>query len=534
MKNIIKTLLVSVALFGTSCTDLEILPESSNELLEIDVFKDPNAYKQYLAKLYAGLAVTGQKGPAGDGDLANIDEGFSSYLRVYWKAQELTTDEAVIAWSDKTLSDFHEHDWTTNDGFLAAMYGRIFFQVVQCNEFLRQAADAKLTARVADAAKQTEIRAMRSDARFLRALSYWHALDMFGNVPFVTEANDLGGINPNQTNRIDLFNYLERELKEIENDLPAPKQGEYARADKAAAWTLLAKLYLNAEIYIGTAKYTECITYCNKIISANVYDLSPNFRHLFMADNNSSQAAKEIIFPIAFDDKTRTWGGMTFLTHAAVGGTMTPSDYGLGGGWNGLRVTASLVDLYADDSAKIDKRSTFYRNGQTKEINAISNFKDGYALPKFVNKTSTGANGKNLTHPDTDFPMFRLADVHLMYAEAVLRGGSGGDRATSLTRVNEVRQRAYKDSTDLTGARGKIIDAQLTLNFILDERARELCWEGHRRTDLIRFKKFTENGIWPWKGGVKAGKTTETFRNLFPIPSSDMIANPKLKQNTGY
>jgi starch-binding outer membrane protein, SusD/RagB family len=187
-----------------------------------------------------------------------------------------------------------------------------------------------------------------------------------------------------------------------------------------------------------------------------------------------------------------------------------------------------LVDLYADDSAKIDKRSTFYRNGQTKEINAISNFKDGYAFPKFINKTSTGANGKNLTHPDTDYPMFRLADVYLMYTEAVLRGGSGGDRATALSHVNKVRTRAYGDAT------GNLTDAQLTLNFILDERARELCWEGHRRTDLIRFKKFTENGIWPWKGGVKAGKPTETFRNLFPIPSSDMIANPKLKQNPGY
>jgi starch-binding outer membrane protein, SusD/RagB family len=531
MKNIIKTLLIGIGLSWAGCTDLDIVPESSNELLEDVVFQDPAAYKQYLAKLYAGLAVTGQKGPAGAPDIANIDEGFSNYLRQYWKAQELTTDEAVIGWNDGGLPDYHEQDWTTSNEFVAAMYSRIFFQVVQCNEFLRQAADAKLTARVADAAKQTEIRAMRGDARFLRAVSYWHAIDMFGNVPFVTEANDLGGIKPDQTTRADLFNYLESELKAIENDLPAPKTGEYARADKAAAWTLLAKLYLNAEIYIGTAKYTECITYCNKIISANKFSLSTNYRHLFMADNHTSP---EIIFPVAFDDKTRTWGGMTFLAHAAVGGSMNAGDYGLDGGWGGLRVTASLVDLYADDSAKIDKRSTFYRKGQNKDINSISSFTEGYALPKFVNKTSAGVNGKNLTHPDTDFPMFRLADVHLMYAEAVLRGGSGGDRATSLTRVNEVRQRAYKDSTDLTGARGKIMDAQLTLNFILDERARELCWEGHRRTDLIRFKKFTENGIWPWKGGVKAGKTTETFRNLFPIPSSDMIANPKLKQNAGY
>ena len=149
-------------------------------------------------------------------------------------------------------------------------------------------------------------------------------------------------------------------------------------------------------------------------------------------------------------------------------------------------------------------------------------------MPKFTNITSDGDPGSNLGFPDTDFPMFRLADAYLMYAEAVLRGGTGGDAGTALNYVNLLRKRAYNDST------GNITAADLTLDFILDERGRELYWEGHRRTDLIRFNQFSTNGVWPWKGGVKEGKTTDAYRNLFPIPSSDILANPKLRQNDGY
>src|SRR5690606_4104966 len=125
--------------------------------------------------------------------------------------------------------------------------------------------------------------------------------------------------------------------------------------------------------------------------------------------------------------------------------------------------------------------------------------------------------------PDTDYPLFRLADVYLMYAEAVLRGGSGGNTATALQYINELRTRAYgKASRNITAA-------GLTLDFILDERARELNWEACRRTDLIRFGKFTgSNYLWPWKGGVKDGRGVEDWRILYPLPASDVTANPNL------
>ncbi|MGC8802186.1 MAG: RagB/SusD family nutrient uptake outer membrane protein [Bacteroidales bacterium] len=130
---------------------------------------------------------------------------------------------------------------------------------------------------------------------------------------------------------------------------------------------------------------------------------------------------------------------------------------------------------------------------------------------------------------DTDFPMFRLADVYLMYTEATLRGATNGNRAKALQYVNELRTRAYG------GSIGNITDSQLTLDFILDERARELYWEGHRRTDLIRFGKFSGgNYIWPWKGKVKEGTATPAHLDLFPIPASDLNANPNLVQNPGY
>jgi hypothetical protein len=525
MKNIFKIASVVLFLCLGACTDLTLYPEDER-LIETEVFANPESYKQYLAKLYAGFAVTGQSGPAGKGDIANIDEGFSNYLRQYWKAQELTTDEAVIGWNDGSLPTYHLHTWTASNEFVAAMFSRIFFQVAHCNEFLRLTESDVLDKRGNVSGNlRTEIQVMRAEARFIRALAYSHGIDMFGSIPLVKETDPIGFVKPTPNTRTQLFEFVESELKAIENELPNPKTGEYARADKAAAWALLAKMYLNAEVYTGQKKFTECITYCNKIISSNAFQLTPQYQHLFLADNHTS---KEIIFPIAFDDRTRTWGGMTFLVHAAIGGSMRASDFGVDNGWGGLRVTPEFVSLFPDDSAKIDKRALFFRNGQNKAISNIGSFTDGLAFPKYKNLTVTGVQGKNITHPDTDFPVFRLADVYLMYAEAVLRGGTGGDVATAVNHVNKVRERAYQNTS------GNVNSTTLTLSFILAERARELSWEGHRRTDLIRFGQFTEGGIWAWKGGVKDGKTTEKFRNLFPIPQSDLIANPNLVQNPGY
>jgi hypothetical protein len=470
--------------------------------------------------------LTGNSGPDGQGDIAGIDEGFSSYIRQYWSAQELTTDEAVIGWNDATIKDFHNMSWSPADVFIRALYSRIYFQITLANEFIRESAPSKLSERNISGADATEIGYMRAEARFLRALSYYHALDLFGSVPFVTENDNVGAFLPNQTSRTALFSYIESELKAIETELKDARSNQYGRADKAAAWALLSRLYLNAEVYTGTAKFGDCITYCNKVTAVTGYTLAGNYRNLFLADNNTTGAG-EFIFAVNFDGtKSRTWGGTTFLCHAPVGGSMQASDHGLDFGWGGIRTTKEFVAKLPD---VLDSRRNFYTNGQNLEINDISEFSNGYAVIKFRNKTSTGGNGSNPTWVDTDFPMFRLAEVYLNYAEATLRGGAGGNTTTALNYVNALRTRAYGNTS------GNINSAQMTVPYLLDERARELYWEAVRRTDLIRYGQFTEGTyLWAWKGGIQAGRSVANTRKLFPIPSADLVANPNLVQNPGY
>ena len=521
--------LLGIIFLLSSCLgDLDSLPLDPDEITSGVVYENPEAYKQVLAKIYAGLALSGQQGPAGQPDISGIDEGFSTYLRQYWKAQELSTDEAVIAWNDGNIHDYHEQDWDSNNEFVAAMYNRIFYQVVLCNELLRETTADKLTDRGVTDELRAEIDFFRAEARFMRALSYWHALDMFRSVPFVTEEDVVGSFFPEQSSKEDLYNYIESELLDIETRMMGAGQNEYGRADQGAVWMLLSKLYLNTEVYLGSGKYDEAITYLNLLLEAG-YSLDSKYENLFLADNNLSP---EAIFSINFDGlRSQTWGGMTFLCHASVGGTMDPAKFGIDGGWAGARTTSALVNKFDVENDTLeggDSRAMFHTDGQLLEIETISEFTEGYGITKFKNVTSDGSVGSDLTFVDTDFHLFRLGDVYLMYAEAVLRGGNG-DMGTAVSLVNDLRERARGNSD------GNITTADLTLDFILDERARELYWECHRRTDLIRFGKFSEsNYVWPWKGGAKEGISTASYLNVFPIPSSDLVANPELQQNPGY
>lgn len=515
---------------ATSCVgDLD--REPFNEVTSGVVYSDPANYRPILAKLYAGLALSGQTGPAGKPDLSGVDEGFSNYIRQYWSIQELPTDEAVIAWTDDGLQDYHLMTWTSNNPFIRSMYNRLAYQISACNEFIRETTDDKLNGRSITGTNLENIRKYRAEARFLRALSYYHSLDLFGNPPFADENDQVGSFQPRQISRAALFAYIEKELLEIEPLLTDARRNDYGRADKAAAWMLLSKLYLNAEVYTGSPRYADVLKYTDNVIKAGYRLQTENsskfsaYTRNFLADNNTSP---EMIFPVTFDgDFTKGYGGTTFIIHAAVGGDMPATAFGIDGGWGGTRTTKQLVALFPDTAA--DKRGRFYTAGQRLEINNLTEFKDGYAVAKYRNLTSDGKVGKNVTFPDTDFPMFRLADAYLMYAEAAARNTAGADRGKALGYVNALRERAFGNTS------GNIGDSQLTPDFILDERARELHWEGHRRTDLIRFNKFTTNTyVWAWKGGVKDGRGVDATRNLFPIPSTDLVANPNLKQNAGY
>ncbi|NML65486.1 RagB/SusD family nutrient uptake outer membrane protein [Hymenobacter sp. RP-2-7] len=500
------------------------------------VYSDPNNYIKVLAKLYAGFNLAGQ-GTTGSPDVfagAGKDEGETSYLRAWWYLQELTTDEAVVAWNSGPLQELNTETWSSSNDLINNSYTRIFYEVAACNEFIRESSDDKLASRNITGADADAARLDRAEARFLRALAYYHALDMYANVPFVTEADAPSKNLPKQIKRADLFTYVESELKAIEPLLTPARQGPYGRADQGAAQTLLAKLYLNAEVYTGTARYTDCLTYCNKVLAAG-YKLAPEYRLLFLADNNTA-AASEIIFPIESDGLvSQTYGGTTYLIHAAVGGRMIGSTYGISSGWAGNRTRQNLPLLFPTAASGTDSRFMFFRPGQRLNVDTLTVFSNGYGVTKWKNVTSTGVPGHDPTGTfvDTDFPMFRLADVYLMYAEAVLRGGQGGSQAQALAYVNALRDRAYGNASG--GTDGRIAASDLTTSFILDERARELYWEGTRRTDLVRFGRFTGGTyLWPWKGGVAGGKALDGTRNIYPIPSTDIVANPTLTQNLGY
>ncbi|MBH1959212.1 MAG: RagB/SusD family nutrient uptake outer membrane protein [Flavobacteriia bacterium] len=506
---------LGLSLTASSCVD-DLRQEPITEITSASLYKDFGNYKNLLAKLYGGLAVGGQAGGDGNGDIADIDGGFSNYMRLLYTLQVITTDEAVIGWNDGTLHEFHKMIWTPTNEFNNAMYYRLYTEIAFCNEFIKNTTDEKLSLNGISGQNLEDAKVMRAEAKFLRAQAYYHLLDLYGNVPFVDETTF--GTVPKQIKRADLFTYVESQLLSVANELKAPKMNEYGRADQAAAWSLLARLYLNSKVYTGAEKYGEVINYTQKVISAG-YTLNSSYENLFLADNNVNNP--ENIFSVVYDGvHTQTNGGTTYLVHAAIGGTMNPAEFGVNGGWGGLRTTKALVNKFEAN----DKRGRFYKDGQTLEINDLGNFNDGYAFIKFKNVKSNGTPGIHDNWVETDLPVYRLGDIYLMYAEATVRGGAGGNMATAIGYVNALRARANASQISV-----------LDLNFILDERSRELSWEMTRRTDLVRFGKFTSSAyLWPWKGNVKDGIAVAEYRNLFPIPNNDLVVNPNLVQNPGY
>jgi hypothetical protein len=529
MKNKIFSLLfiVTVAsLFTVSCSkDIEKTEEDSDFYTSEVFFQNEASYKQFLAKLYMGLATSGQGGPNGAPDIAGIDGGFGQYLRAYWQLNEITTDEAVIAWADGNLPSLNNHTWGSNNEFIYAMFSRGMYQVSLCNEFLRQTTDDKLNSRNVTAATRADIVRFRAEARFLRAFSYWNLMDMFGNIPFTTENDAVGYFLPEQKSRSFVFDYLVGELNAIDGDLATSGTNEYGRIDKVAGKMLLAKLYLNAKVYIGQDKFAEAATALAPVLSSTYsVNTSSSYAKCFMADNDTNGSQTEIIFPIRFEGlTTQTWGGTTFITHASVGGSMNPTNSGVNGGWYGLRTRPELYNKFAGDP-----RGMFYTSGQTLSIGNIGNFTDGYAINKFKNIKSTGGQGSDNsgTFVDIDFPLFRLGDAYLMYAELAARNVGSTNTTQAATYVNALRTRAGAST---------VVAGDINLDFVLDERARELYWEGHRRQDLIRFGKFSGSAYnWQWKGNVQAGTSIDAKYEVFPIPSQAIGSNPTLQQNTGY
>lgn len=529
--SLFKYIPLAVIIFISSCSkDLNRQPLNSNT--SDDQYSTLAGYKQVLAKCYGSMALPSSSGTGNsDMSLAGIsDPATADFLRAWWNMQELTTDEAVCAWNDINELAFHNLNWTSSNVYITALYARSLYQITVCNEFIRQSTDDEVKNRGITGSDAAQIKNFRAEARFLRAFQYWVLMDLFGNPPFVTENDPIGKYIPKQIARKDLYDYVVSELKDIDADLIAPKQNEYGRADQAAEWALLSRVYLNANTYTGnnsSSYYDSSITYASKVISAG-YSLMPHYKNLFMADNNLNNP--EVILPIAYDaTNSQNYGGTTYLICAAHGTDPTEdAAYGIpAGGWLGNRSTKNLPQVFGDYSGATDKRALFGTGSV--EINNVIDFTQGIGVWKFSNVNSDGSTpySPNGVLCSTDFPLFRLAEQYLNYIEAVARGGKGGDAATALGYFNLLRERGYENTSgDVTS---------YSLPDILNERQREMYWEGLRRTDLIRFGEFTSsNYLWPWKGGIAGGIGVDAHYNLLPIPSTEIISNTNLKQNPGY
>ena len=518
-----------------SCEDeLNQDPQDDDAFTVEDFYEQDSAYIKALGGVYANLNVP-SPGGAFSSNIEGLDAGTSTYGRSLMNLQTFTTDEAIWSYeNDPGIGEIQRTSWTAENVILRGAYGRIMAGVAFANEFLRQSTDEKLNSRGVSDSKKQEVAVMRAEARVLRALSYYHMMDLFGKAPLVTEEDPVGSTQIPEMTRQEVFDFVEEELLASIPELEEPMMNDYGRVDKGVAWMILAKVYLNAEVYTGTARWADALEFSEKVINAG-YTLTDNYIDNFRADNDVNGAQNEIIFPIPADENfAQAFGPTTVMTNGAVGSIEENGDE-LGvipAGWGGaIRLSPQFVSLFDGSEFENDDRNRIIganNEERTLEINDIVDQDQGYILEKYTDVRSDGTAGNQLTFSSVDFPMFRLADAYLMYAEAHLRSGSGS-QSQALEYINKLRERANGDSSE------NISPSELTLDFIIDERARELYWESHRRQDLIRFGLFTGSEyIWTLKGNSISGVPIPDFRKLFPIPNASLAANQNLTQNPGY
>ena len=481
------------------------------------VYSSVEGYRSVLAKIYSSYSLIGAERGGGSTDITS--EHGEDMLRVLFNMQELPTDEAAYKYnSGDNLSNISYINWDATDTWVSDTYYHLYYIVALSNEFLRYCGDGSIAGFTAQ--EQDEIRTYALEARFVRALTYHYILDLFGQGPYVDENTPMTGYIPEAYDGKQLYDYIISEPEDIAPQLPA--NPSYARAGQGAAWALAARVALNGEVYTGTSHATEAITYCKNVMALG-YSLEPDYRKLFNADND--KRTNEIIFSIATDNaNSATWGSATYVIAGSCpnDGDDATALYGIGTAWGNFACRGEFTALF--DEA--DGRNLFLTDGRQQYFTeGIESALQGYCSNKWTNLTDAGEQA-NVTDigVNTDFPIIRLAEVYLTAAEAVLRGGSGMSRAEALELVNEVRTRAFGDNS------GNISDAQFNLPFMIAERGRELYHELLRRPDLVRFGMFTSDSyIWQWKGGTLDGRAVNDRYNVYPIPMTELSANPNLK-----
>jgi len=537
LKNIFSA--VAAAAMLTACVgDLNTIPLNETDVTSETAYgADEAGYVQGLTKIYFQLVSNNTQ------DLQVADGGASEFIRAFWSTQEVTADAAKCAWGDAWVNDLNNCTWkgdVLNDA-VYAVYVRTLQGITYVNEYLRQTSNDNLSLRGCSDAVKAKVQEYRAEARFLRAFFYWAAMDTFGQVPFSTENTQFGGgYNPPQAPATEIFDFVVSELNDLASDdsaMPAA-QSNYPRADKGSVLGLLARVYLNAEVYTGKAMWAEAKATCEKIYGLG-YALAPTHAELFRGDNGENpDAKKEILFAASYNaEHTQSYGGTTYLTLSTLSGDDGAVNItGINGGWAGNRVPYEYVQKFFTDVKNpdyaagtydwTDKRASyFYIKGRTESMqDNLNTFLNGWSCIKFNNvphdmeAVDYAATAATKNFSDIDWPLIRLGEIHLIYAEACMH--AGGDASAQ---VKALAERA-----------GVAAPATIDADFLMAERARELMWEAHRRTDLIRYGKWISGYNWTYKGGNFGGQDLPEHCNVFPVPSTELATNLDLNQNPGY
>lgn len=493
--------------------------EDQNIITDPTIFSGIDGYRITIEDFYKLLS---QKNEYHSEKISNIygpyyDYGFDNYIRLFWTLQQLPTDEALCSWGDRGIVDLNNHIWDETLDYSTCFYKHIFYYIFYSNEIIT------ITNSVNDSGFSAEEIEERNniigEVKFLRAWAYWNLLDIFGAAPILTENYKTGNSLPEKSTSIELFTYIEKELLSAIDFLNP--SSEYGRVNKITAKMLLARMYLNSIVYTGNAKNSEALSYAESIIKSGEYSLDSNYSHLFLADNHTSS---EIIFPIENNGaETSSYGNTTFIIYGSIGSDMVP--IGTNGGWGGLKAINKLPlafnlqesDFSSDNSGTpLDSRAMFHFTPGlwSWSVLNINIFHHGIGVTKFKNINKDGTIPESTNFLETDFPLFRLGEVYLIAAEAAFYNGN---LDATVSYINILRNRAGVEPITVNN---------LTLDFILDERMRELYWEAHRRTDLIRFDKFTGGEyLWEWKGGTQEGTSISSAKKLYLAPLTDLPDN---------
>ena len=541
--------------------------------IDPNVETNPSTLGLYT-KCYAGLIMEGNDGNA---DFTIDDAGKSTLLRNIFNFNELPTDEAICWWSDGGLVDISYNKYNADTPTLKYLYYRLMSNISFENNFLNL-----------EAAKE-EDKTRYAEVRVIRAYNYFLMLDFFGDPAFVEKSSSESPYQAHtynskfeqgktytraellQLGREFLFNWIEKELLAAEPDLlPAKPEkdtdADYGRIDKGACWLLLSRLYLNAGTYLNNdgqdnPYWDKALQYAENVINSE-YALFDDSRIsetakgkgyqpydlLFMGDNGSNGASCEAILPLMQDGTiTQGYGGSLFYVAALWNDAMksvTGKDAGTTeNAWSGMRVRPSFLKVFFNNPSvvvkkeakdiramNIDDRAIFWgkgndKNERTLELGENKSFFSGIVTPKWNNNYAEGGTPHDSKFVDTDFFLFRVAEAYLNAAEAEMHlNGEGSNKANGY--IDKLRDRAHAEK-----------HSSYTLNDVLDERARELYCEGLRRTDLIRFNQYGGNKAtykWELKGGSDNGANFDKTKNVYPLPSSEILANKNLTQIDGY